>query len=375
MDGVTDAAFRRLVAQMSPPDITFTEFTNVNDICLGPGYLLDSLLYDECERPVVAQIYGKDPALFYQAAHVVCELGFDGLDINMGCPSRNVASSGAGAGLIRTPDLAKSLMQASRQGVADWAAGQSLREAGLKASREDLVGSINQMRADRAALPRRAIPVSVKTRLGYDDVVVEDWVEHLLEEQPVAITIHGRTLQQMYRGAADWSAIERAARLIRQTDTLLLGNGDLQSMHDVVQRVRASGVHGVLVGRGTLGAPWFFRGKESARRAVREPHASPGCDLDHPVSLADRFDAMQQHARQFEALFGTKRFPRMRKHLAWYCKAFPHAAAMRDRMVRVNGSEDVTQLVTEYLTAASSARLGSDPAASSSLVAITAPST
>ncbi|HEY7128657.1 MAG TPA: tRNA-dihydrouridine synthase family protein, partial [Nitrospira sp.] len=102
MDGVTDSVFRLMTAGHGKPDVIFTEFTHVHDVCRGPEFLLDSLHYHEPERPIVAQLYGKDPELFYQAAHVVCELGFDGLDINMGCPSRNVAASGSGAGLIRT---------------------------------------------------------------------------------------------------------------------------------------------------------------------------------------------------------------------------------------------------------------------------------
>ena len=115
MDGVTDSAFRYIVATYGKPDVVFTEFTNIHDICTGRLKALDSLRYSEVERPVIAQIYGKDPALFYQAAHVVCELGFDGLDINMGCPSKNVASSGSGAGLIRTPNLALELMDQTRK--------------------------------------------------------------------------------------------------------------------------------------------------------------------------------------------------------------------------------------------------------------------
>src|SRR5918996_1842526 len=139
MDGVTDAAFRLMVARQGAPDVCFTEFTSVGDVCRGPDFLLSSLLYSECERPVVAQLYGKDPALFYQAAHVVCELGFDGVDINMGCPSRNVAASGSGAGLIRAPHLAHSIMRATRQGILDWAKGQALAGAGVKSSRADLI--------------------------------------------------------------------------------------------------------------------------------------------------------------------------------------------------------------------------------------------
>jgi nifR3 family TIM-barrel protein len=362
MDGVTDASFRRIVALQGAPDVTFTEFTSVGDICRGPDFLLSSLVYSEDERPAVAQLYGKDPDLFYQAAHLVCELGFDGLDINMGCPSRNVASSGSGAGLIRTPELALAIMRAARQGVRDWAAGQTLAGAGLKPARADLVRSMNLRRNGRPVPPRRIIPLSVKTRLGYDSVVVEDWVGRLFEEHPAAISVHGRTLQQMYRGEADWGAIERAARLAHGTATLLLGNGDIQSLRDVVRRVRETGVHGVLIGRGALGTPWFFRKKEMARTAARssDPEAvtSPGL-LDGELALAERFGVMLEHARQFEVIAGTDRFPSMRKHLGWYCKGFRHAAAMRARMVRVSSSADVERVLAEFQPTASLPRSGS----------------
>jgi tRNA-dihydrouridine synthase len=360
MDGVTDAPFRLTVAMQGRPDVIFTEFTSVMDVCRGPAHMLSSLVYSEAERPVVAQLYGKDPDVFYQAAHIVCELGFDGLDINMGCPSRNVASSGSGAGLIRTPDLAHEIMRAARRGIADWAAGQSLTGAGLKESRAEMIRAMNRRRPVQTDLPapRRTIPLSVKTRIGYDTVIVERWIEHLLAEQPVAISVHGRTLEQMYRGAADWSAIERAAQLARQTDTLLLGNGDVQSLQDLVRRVRQHGVHGVLVGRGALGEPWLFRRKEAARAAVNDP--ARVVERDSPPR-EERFRVMLDHARQYEALLDRQCFPRMRKHLGWYCKGFPSAAAMRAAMVRASSSEDVARMVAEY-EAGQQARHQADPA-------------
>lgn len=345
MDGVTDAAFRRVVATEGVPDVTFTEFTSVGDICRGPDFLLSSLVYSELERPVVAQLYGKDPDLFYEAAHAVCELGFDGLDINMGCPSRNVASSGSGGGLIRSPDLAHAVMRAARQGIRDWAAGQPPAGAGLTSARVDLLHSMNLRRCGLPVCPRRIIPLSVKTRLGYDSVIIERWVSHLLEEQPAVISVHGRTLEQMYRGEADWNAIERAACVVRGSKTLLLGNGDVRSLQEVVHRVQAHGVDGVLVGRGVLGSPWFFRMKDAARTAVREGISTL---LDEEVSLRERFRVMVDHARQFEAVMGVDRFPRMRKHLGWYCKGFPSAAAMRARMVCASNSEDVRRILAEF---------------------------
>ncbi len=232
MDGVTDATFRRIVASQGRPDITFTEFTNVSEICRGPDHLLSSLIYSEAERPIVAQLYGKDPDQFYRAAQVVCELGFDGLDINMGCPSKNVAASGSGAALINTPDLAHDIVRAARQGLADWATGQAIETQGFKPARIEFIQTLNRIRTGTPTVPRRLLPLSIKTRLGFDCVVVERWVDHLLEAAPAAITLHGRTLQQMYRGAADWSAIAEAAKLARGTDTLILGNGDLHSLVD-----------------------------------------------------------------------------------------------------------------------------------------------
>jgi len=345
MDGVTDSAFRLMTARQGKPDVIFTEFTHVHDVCRGPEFLLDSLRYDEAERPIVAQLYGKDPELFYQAAHVVCELGFDGLDINMGCPSRNVASSGSGAGLIRTPDLAHEIMRAARQGIADWTAGQTLDGAGLKAARVDLVHRLNGGRDHRSA-ERSAIPLSVKTRLGYDEVIVERWVEHLLLESPSAISLHGRTLQQMYRGEADWAAIGRAAQLVRGSGTLLFGNGDVQSLGEVVRRVAETGVDGVLVGRAALGAPWFFREKEEARRHAHTAH--PWEAEPWTPSLADRFERLLAHARLFEVQYGGQQFRRMRKHLGWYCKGFPHAAALRARMFRVSSVGEVEAVIADY---------------------------
>ena len=373
MDGVTDAAFRLIVAHQGRADISFTEFTNVGDICRGPDRMLSSLLYHECERPVVAQLYGKDPDLFYQAAHIVCELGFDGLDINMGCPSKNVASSGSGAGLIRTPDVAHAILRAARQGVTDWANGQTLFNAGIKTARAEFIQSMNVRRVGMAAIPRRLLPVSVKTRLGYDSVIVERWISHLLDEQPAAITVHGRTLEQMYRGEADWTAIARAVELAKGTETWLLGNGDVHTMQDVIHRVRDTGVHGVLVGRGALGSPWFFQPNDTARALARchdDRKMEPASSISVEVDLRKRFAVMIEHARQFEIIFGVAHFPRMRKHLGWYCKGFPHAASLRASMVRASSVLHVEDMLEEFLSVHSS--VSSASAASSSNTANTA---
>jgi len=348
MDGVTDACFRSVIAQQGKPDVSFTEFTHVHDVCHGAEIHLETLLYSERERPIVAQLYGKDPNLFYLAAQAVCELGFDGLDINMGCPSKSVASSGSGAGLIRTPELARTIMQAAKRGIEDWAGGQTLEQAGFKPVRVAVFERLNRQRGKTGPTPRRRLPLSVKTRLGYETVTVEGWVEELLMEQPAVISLHGRTLRQMYRGMADWSAIGRAASLVKGTGTLLVGNGDIQSLGDIGVRVRETRVDGVLVGRGVLGAPWFFRSKEQARMRARGlDGADVGRDPDE-VSLNERFAVLVDHAQQFQALVGEQQFYRMRKHLGWYCKGFPHAASLRARMVQVSSVEELHALLEDF---------------------------
>src|SRR3990167_8958097 len=149
MDGVTDASFRFITARHGGPDVTFTEFVNVETAFFAPHTLIRDLAYSEIERPVVAQIYGHTPELFYKVAHVIGELGFDGLDINMGCPAKTVASKGSCAGLILKPELAQSIIRAARHGIEDWSAGQTLDDLGLKPALIQGVLELNRRRSDR----------------------------------------------------------------------------------------------------------------------------------------------------------------------------------------------------------------------------------
>jgi len=346
MDGVTDASFRWIAARHGGPDITLTEFTNVDAAIHAPHTLIRDFTYSEIERPIIAQIYGNKPQLFYQAAHVVCELGFDGIDINMGCPAKNVAASGSGAALIRTPELAREIIQQTRQGIDDWVAGQTLDDLGLRQKLRETVKASNRQRSGWETPPaRRSIPLSVKTRIGYDQIVIDDWIANLLEERPAAISIHGRTLKQGYKGDADWDAIARAVEIAKPTPTLILGNGDLRDMSDVYRRVRQCGVDGVLLGRAAEGNPWIFRAKEYLKRSLRDcvPPA-PG----EPIGLAERFSVIVEHAQHFETYVQERSFVGMRKHLIWYCRDFRGAAELRTKMVRVNGTGDVIQCLRDY---------------------------
>ena len=370
MDGITDASFRYIAAKHGKPDVILTEFVNVQSALYSPHTLLKDFSYDELERPIAAQIYGRTPELFYKVAHIVGELGFDGLDINMGCPAKKVAASGCGAALIRTPALAREIIRAAQRGIQDWRNGQTLEEVGFDS---DMIHQVRwaNLRRCGAAEPsdRRLIPVSVKTRLGYDRVVVEDWLAALLSERPAAVSLHGRTLEQGYKGEANWQAIERAAEIARGSDTLILGNGDVRDLKDAYRRVRETGVAGVLIGRAAQGDPWIFRGKNAVKEALSNGGERP-FDV-HPPTLEQRFRVIVEHSEHFQALCGQPRFVAMRKHLTWYCRDFRGAAEMRGRMTKAASAAEVAGDLTAFLCRgrlASAADHSSSPSAPRELI-------
>lgn len=343
MDGVTDASFRYITAKHGRPDVILTEFVNIQSAIYAPELMLKDFTYSEIERPVVAQIYGKTPELFYKVAHIVGELGFDGLDINMGCPARKVAAAGCGAALIREPELARAIIQATRQGLQDWYNGQTLASLGIRPSAIAAFNAANRRRAGTDTIAeRRLLPISIKTRIGYDRIVIKDWISTLLEERPAAITLHGRTLQQGYKGNADWDAIVQAAAMAKGSESLLLGNGDLMDMPDVYRRIRQTQVDGVLIGRATEGNPWLFAGKEQLKQALRGIGTVTSQSV---VSRADRFHVMLEHSRHYETGLQNHYFYGMRKNLIWYCRSFDGAEEIRAQMKHASSADEVEHIL------------------------------
>jgi len=334
MDGVTDAPFRFVTAKHGRPDVMFTEFVPVEAITHNAVRVMQDFLYSEIERPIVAQIYGAEPDSFYKVTHVVCELGFDGIDINMGCPAKSVVHGGCGAGLIRTPDRAKAIVRATQQAVKDWSEGSTLERVGIP---EDI---IKWVRERPCARERNPIPVTVKTRIGYSKNTVTDWVKHLLETEPVVISIHGRTLKQMYKGEADWDAIATAADIIHQTPTLAFGNGDIKSGADAAQKIRASGVDGVLIGRAAYGNPWLFAQKEAIRDAVKTGAMPERRWVEPQESL----DVMLEHAKCFEEMRSTVKYVAMRKHFGWYAQWIPELRVRKKELMQVNSYEELAKI-------------------------------
>jgi tRNA-dihydrouridine synthase len=350
MDGVTDAPCRTMHGLYGRPDVVLTEFTNVEGLWRGSDRIFRDFLYTPAERPVVAQIFGCRPEYFYKAAHVVCELGFDGVDINMGCPARTVANKGGGAALIRMPDTAKAIIRATQQGVRDWANGQTLEDLQMDPLRIQRISQMNEERVriwgDDPHIERRLLPVSVKTRLGYDSIVITDWVQELLELEPAVITIHGRTLMQHYKGEANWDAIASAAEIVRKTDTLIFGNGDIHNLYEAAQRIRTAGVNGVLIGRASFGNPWLFRDREKLKMLL---YAGTNPTIDElPEVMPTREERLLmalEHAHVHARLKGEDHYIEMRKHMGWYLGHFHGAKQVRNALVRINNLADVERII------------------------------
>lgn len=354
MDGVTDAPCRTMHGLYGRPDVVLTEFTNVEGLWRGSDRIFRDFLYTPAERPVVAQIFGCRPEYFYRAAHVVCELGFDGVDINMGCPARTVANKGGGAALIRMPETAKAIIRATMQGVRDWANGQTLEDLEMDPERIKRIRQMNEERAliwgDPPAVERRLLPVSVKTRLGYDSIVITDWVQELLELEPAVISLHGRTLVQHYKGEANWDAIAAAAEIVRKTDTLIFGNGDIHSLYEAAQRIRTTGVHGVLIGRASFGNPWLFQNRPLLKHLLYDGINPSREDLPDVLPTREqRLWMALEHARVHAKLKGEDHFVELRKHMGWYLGHFPGAKQVRNALVRINSLADVEAIIADAL--------------------------
>lgn len=297
MDDITDAACRRLVAGCGKPDVMLTEFVSVDGLC-SPGRerLLQDLHYDESERPIVAQLFGTNPELFRRSAELVVELGFDGVDINMGCPVKAVCNTGAGSALINEPELAIDIVQATIEGAGD-------------------------------------LPVSVKTRIGYHKIQIKDWVPPLLDSGAAALTFHLRTRKEQSKVPAHWDEMPRIVELAAGQDVLILGNGDIDSIAQAEKVCKETGCDGVMMGRAIFGNPWLF----NRERAVKK------------ISVDEKLDTMLKHCRLYEEVFGDhKKFLVMRKHLMAYASGFPGAKELRMSFERVFTAADVIAAVEAF---------------------------
>mgnify|MGYP006269386679 FL=1 len=347
MADVTDAAFRPLIARKSAheradgswggPDVMWTEFVSADGLARAPEAgrqkLLADLIYAPEERPIVAQLFSSVPEHMEAAAALCRELGFDGVDINMGCPDRTIEKQGCGAAMITTPETATTIVRAAMRGA------QHGTDAG--------------------------IPVSVKTRLGYRTDEVETWIPHLLALQPAALSVHARTRKDMSKVPARWERITRvvALRDALAPGTRIIGNGDVLSREDALAKIAATGADGAMVGRALFGNPWFFH---PTRRVPLTLHALPTSGVDRDeiivadssrrdveyVPLAERLDTLCEHAEQFATLLPHKSFAVMKKHIKAYVHGFDGAAALRAELMEQPDPAGMRAVVHRFLASA-----------------------
>lgn len=301
MADVTDAAFRRLIAKYGKPDVTWTEFVSADGLFMGGREaLVTDLVFTEAERPIVAQFFTARPEMMEKAAALAVELGFDGIDINMGCPDKSIEKQGAGAALIKNPKLARELIKAAKRGT------------------------------------QGKIPVSVKTRIGFNTNQLDTWLPELLAEEPAVVTIHARTRKEMSKVPARWEEVKRAVEIRNslKSDTLIFGNGDLIDLADAKAKVKTAGADGAMLGRAIFGNPWLFNhGKKVGE-----------------LPLEEKLNVLIEHTHLFgELLVDKKNFAIMKKHFKAYINGWDGAKELRAELMNTENPKQVDEIISAYL--------------------------
>jgi tRNA-dihydrouridine synthase len=310
MEDVTDTVFRQIIAKCGAPDVFFTEFTNVEGLCSrGRDKVGKRLIFTPKERPIVGQLWGKTPEKFLDAARIVKEMGFDGIDINMGCPEKSVVKKGTGGGLINNPTLAKEIILATREGAGK-------------------------------------LPLSVKTRIGVKEIQTEKWIGFLLKLNLDALTIHGRTVVEMSDVPTHWEEIGKAVKLRNslKSKTLIIGNGDVKSREEALEKSNKYGLDGIMIGRGIFNNLWIFdkgqkgwqKRKGSRQRATQRALAG-GITFDRTPDKAspeEKIKLLIEHISLFDKTWGkTKNFSLMKKFYKIYISNHPDAKSIRIKLM------------------------------------------
>jgi nifR3 family TIM-barrel protein len=297
MSGVTNRTLRALYKPFGF-GLTVTEFVSSNALQFGNRRTMEMIDQHGLEQPVSTQLWGNDPAIMAEAARVVRECGADIVDINFGCPAPKVTKTEGGSACLRDVGRCEAIM--------------------------------------RAVVDAVDCPVTVKMRLGWSesDLVFIEVAKRAQAVGVRAVTLHARTAKQFYRGTADW---QRIAELKAAIDIPVIGNGDLDGAHVALERMRASGVDGVMLGRATLGNPWLV----SELRALMNGETPAA----HPTA-AERLRFAVVHYRTMVDEWGEARaVPQMRKHLGYYLKGFYGASELRERLMRTLTAHETLNLV------------------------------
>lgn len=316
MADVTDIAFRTMIAKYSKPhgpDVMWTEFVSANGLC-SPGreVLKRDLEYGELERPIVAQLFTSDPEKMREASKLCRELGFDGIDINMGCPDRSIEKQGSGASHIKDWKRAQEVIRAAQEGAGD-------------------------------------IPVSVKTRIGYNKIEFMEWLPKILECNIPTLTVHLRTRKEMSKVDAHWEIMPEIVKLVRDITgpledggTIILGNGDVKDKIDGLQKANDTKCDGVMIGRGIFGKPWLFSEENSQEYRIKNQESI--------VEIEKKLKVLIEHTKLFEEKLGDiKSFAIMKKHFKAYVNDFNGAKELRVELMNCENAKEVEEKIEEFL--------------------------
>ena len=342
MADVTDPAFRQIIAKYGKPDVLWTEFVSADGLMsAGKEVLKKDLEYSKNERPIVAQIFSSNIEKIRGAAKLCADLGFDGIDINMGCPDKSIEKQGAGAAMINNKQNAVQIIQAVKQGILD--------------SGKD-------------------IPVSVKTRVGYNKPEFEEWIVLLLKQNIDALTIHARTRREMSKVPANWSYIKQVVDLKNQIapNTVIIGNGDVIDINDGINKHKQTGCDGIMIGRAIFGNPWLFSQSENSHGYVQQTNSffvklfkntrlfflklfgikdKYWLRTKTNVHLEQKLNVMIEHAYLFEKMCSHKNFSIMKKHFKAYSNGFPGAKDLRiNLMQNANTATETEKIVKIFLS-------------------------
>ncbi|MGA2381767.1 MAG: tRNA-dihydrouridine synthase, partial [Spirochaetia bacterium] len=307
MEDVTDTVFRRIVQIAGAPDLLVTEFTSTDGLCTASRHrVIGRFRFTAGERPLIAQIWGNTPEYYRRVAAEIREMGFDGLDINMGCPVRKIIERGSCGALIENPGLAAELIAAAREGA-------------------------------------RGLPVSVKTRIGVTESRAEEWLGFLLDQGIAALTVHGRTVVQQSEGEADWDIVALAVRLRDETapHARIVGNGDVRTADSFHQRLEESRADGIMIGRGIFENLFLFR----AIRGGPEPHDFALLSPEEKIAWFHR------HIALHEDTWGPAgRFDVLKKFAKTYLRAFEGAGRLIDAIMHARTHEAARATLDAWVT-------------------------
>lgn len=299
MDDVTDTVFRQIVVKHAPADLMMTEFANADGYCSpGRDAIMSRLRFSPKEQPLVAQIWGVDPKNYFEMAKDLVDMGFVGVDINMGCPIKDMIKKGACSAMINNHQLATEVIAATKEGVAG------------------------------------KIPVSVKTRIGFDKIQTEEWVGFLLAQKLDALTIHGRTRKEMSKVPNHWEEIGKAVKLRNKIapETIMIGNGDVLSREQGEKLASHHGVDGIMIGRGIFQNLFVFSEEQGQH------------------SIDEMLRILLSHIELYTKTWGEdKSYEPLKKFYKLYVNGFDGAAKVRSRLMETRDYREAIKYIKSLI--------------------------